>query len=404
MLSSSPAEIPYGAYWSTPFCKWQGSFSHLHSIEFAAHVARRELAAHNIAPNIFDFGVLGITVPQQHTFWGAPWLMQQIGADDVAGPTVSQACATGVRSLLTAEREISGGMASVALVVGTDRLSNGPQIFYPAPDAMGGTGPTETWILDAMFGGDPSTSQDMLQTAENVARQFGISKEAQHELVLHRYEQYTKAVADDHAYHKKFMTLPFEIPDRNFKKVIGSIDGDQGIYPTVPEKLAKLKPVKEGGTVTFAAQTHPADGNAGIIVTTQERARELSRDPAVRVRLLGFGLARTEKALMPYAPVPAAKRALDNAGLHIKDMDAIKTHNPFAVNDIVFAAETGFDLRAMNNYGSSLIWGHPHSATGLRQVIELIEELVIRGGGNGMFVGCAAGDSAMGVVLEVTGG
>ncbi|MCK9381422.1 MAG: hypothetical protein M0P95_17990, partial [Sulfuritalea sp.] len=83
--------------------------------------------------------------------------------------------------------------------------------------------------------------------------------------------------------------------------------------------------------------------------------------------------------------------------------DAVKTHNPFAVNDIAFARATGFPLEKMNNYGCSLIWGHPQGPTGLRSVIELIEELVLRGGGVALFGGCAAGDSGMAVVLRVSG-
>ena len=105
---------------------------------------------------------------------------------------------------------------------------------------------------------------------------------------------------------------------------------------------------------------------------------------------------------MPHAPVPAAQKALDMAGLTIADIDAVKTHNPFAVNDVVFARETGFDVNRMNNYGCSLIFGHPNGPTGMRLVIELIEELVQRGGGRGLFTGCAAGDTGMAVVVEVT--
>jgi len=85
----------------------------------------------------------------------------------------------------------------------------------------------------------------------------------------------------------------------------------------------------------------------------------------------------------------------------IKKVDSIKTHNPFALNDIVFARETGADLMQMNNYGCSLVWGHPNAPTGLRSTIELIEELVVRGGGIGLFAGCAAGDTAMALVVEV---
>ena len=104
---------------------------------------------------------------------------------------------------------------------------------------------------------------------------------------------------------------------------------------------------------------------------------------------------------MPMAPVPAARAALRAAGLAIGDIDAVKTHNPFAVNDIVFARDTGFPLEKMNNFGCSLIWGHPQGPTGMRAIIELIEELALRGGGTGLFTGCAAGDSAMAVVLRV---
>jgi len=104
---------------------------------------------------------------------------------------------------------------------------------------------------------------------------------------------------------------------------------------------------------------------------------------------------------MPEATIPAAKMALKNAGLEIDQIDAFKSHNPFAVNDLVFAKETGADLSKMNNYGCSLVWGHPQGPTGLRLVIELIEELVLKGGGTGLFFGCAAGDSAMSLIVQV---
>ena len=104
---------------------------------------------------------------------------------------------------------------------------------------------------------------------------------------------------------------------------------------------------------------------------------------------------------MPAAPVPAAQNALDAAGLTIDEIDCVKTHNPFVVNDIVFARETGWDVLNMNNYGSSLVWGHPNGPTGMRSVIELIEELKLRGGGKGLFTGCAAGDLGMAVVVDV---
>jgi acetyl-CoA acetyltransferase len=200
------------------------------------------------------------------------------------------------------------------------------------------------------------------------------------------------------------MTLPFEVPDPAYRKTVGTIAGDEGINFSTAEGLAKLKPVLEGGTVTYGAQTHPADGNAAIVLASPERAKELSRDPKLRVRLHGFGQSRADLAYMPEAPAPAAQRALAQAGMKIEQMDAVKTHNPFALNDILFSRATGFPIERMNNFGSSLVWGHPQGPMGTRAIIELIEELAQRGGGFGLFTGCAAGDSAMAVVLEVTGG
>ena len=394
------AEIPYGAYWSTPFARWQGSFSNLHSVEFAAHVARLELARRKIDPKSFDYGVLGFSVPQKHSFYGLPWLTGMIGATGVGGPTLMQACATGVRTLLAAAQEIEVGMARTALVLNCDRTSNGPHLYYPNPRGPGGTGAAEDWVMDN-FGFDPLGGHSMLATAENVAKKHGFTTAEQHEVVLRREEQYRESLNDGAAFLKRFMTLPFPVPAPNFKKTAGSMEADEGISHSTPEGLGALKPVTPGGTVTFGGQTHPADGNAAIVVTTRERARELSTNPKIAVRLHGFGQARAELAYMPEATVPAAQCALAQAGKRIDQIAAIKTHNPFVVNDIVFADSFGIDAMAMNAHGCSLVWGHPQGPTGLRAVIELIEELVLAGGGHGLFTGCAAGDSAMAVVVRV---
>jgi acetyl-CoA acetyltransferase len=394
------AEIPYGAYWCTPFARWQGSLAHLHSIEFAAHVARRELDRRGIDATALDHGVLGLSVPQPHAFYGLPWLAGRTGAAGVAGPTIMQACATGVRVLLAVVQEVEAGMAEVALGVTCDRTSNGPHLYYPNPKGPGGTGAHEDWVLEN-FNCDPLGPHSMLETAENVARRHGFAAAAQHALVLRREEQYRMALADDSAFLRRFMSLPFEVPAANFRKTVSTLAGDEGINFSTAEGLARLAPVQEGGTVTYGAQTHPADGNAAIVVAAPDRAAALSREPRIAVRLLGFGQARVPLALMPEATVPAARRALAQAGIGIRDVDVIKTHNPFALNDLFFAREMAVDAERMNNYGSSLVWGHPQAPMGTRSVIELIEELALRGGGRGLFAGCAAGDSAMAVVVEV---
>jgi len=394
------AFVPYGAYWSTPFAKWQGSLAHLHSLKLVARVGKQALEAKGFPLQLIDHAILGITNPQKSSFFGLPWVTGMMGLENVAGPTVQQACATSARALQMAAQEIAAGTASCSLVITADRMSNGPIVYYPDPTAPGGQGIVESWTLDN-FKDDPHARNAMIDTAENVARRYQISTEAQHEVVLLRYQQYQDALANKSAFQRRYMS-DVAITDAGFRRQTGVLSSDEGIFPTVAEGLAKLKPVKSDGTVTFAGQTHPADGNAGMIVTTRERARAATTDKNIEIEILGFGMARADKGYMPLAVAPACQAALQAAAIELSTVDAVKSHNPFAVNDIAFAQETGRPLDKMNNYGCSLIWGHPQGPTGLRSIIELIEELVVRGGGTGLFGGCAAGDSAMAVVLRVT--
>ncbi|HEY46118.1 MAG TPA: thiolase family protein [Anaerolineae bacterium] len=397
--------IPYGGYWSTPFCRWQGSFAHLNSVPFAAEITTKALQERNISPQVFNGLYLGITVPQMHTFYGGPWLSGLIGAGTVTGSMIGQACATGARVMTLAgfdiEASADAGEERVILTITTDRCSNGPHVYYPNPLGPGGTGDKEDWVWDN-FGHDPFAKNAMIETAENVAKEAGITKEEQDEMTLLRHRQYEDALKDDSAFLRRYMVIPIEVKDARGRKILSTVEGDEGVFPTTAEGLAKLKPVLEGGTVPYGTQTYPADGTCGIIVTTREKARELSRDPEIEIQLLSYGEARAKKGYMAQATVPATRQALSRAGISIEDVKVIKTHNPFAVNDIYFCREMGVEPEAMNNYGSSLIWGHPQGPTGHRLIIEVIEELILAGGGHGLFVGCAAGDTSAAVVLKVT--
>ena len=394
--------IPYGAYWSTPFCSWQGTFATLPPIPFAAEVAARALAERGIAPSDIDGLCFGTTVASKYSFYAAPWFAGMAGLGHTTGPTISQACATSVRCLVTAAQELSTGGATAYLAVAADRTSNGPHVFYPNPGGPGGTGDSENLVLDS-FGLDPWAKNSMLQTAENVAREAGITRGEQEEVTLLRYRQYADATADDGAFFKRYMSWPLEVKDARGKKVVATVTGDEGVHPTNAQGLATLRPVVEGGSVTFGTQTHPADGNAGMLLTAgRDRARGISPKGAVDVQLLSYGQARVKKGFMPMAVAPAAAQALHRAGITADQLGSITSHNPFAVNDVYLARELKLDPERMNRHGCSLVWGHPQGPTGLRSIIELIEDLAIAGGGYGLFTGCAAGDSAAAVVLKVS--
>ncbi|MGH3086537.1 MAG: thiolase family protein [Rubrobacteraceae bacterium] len=390
------AYMPAGFAWSSPFARWQGALSEINSLDLAVDVTRAAFEARNFAAEELTGLVLGWTVPQRDIFYGAPSVAARLGASGVTGPMISQACATSVACIHSAAATTEGDDSEITLVLTTDRTSNGPQVIYPKPSAPGGSPEIENWVQDS-FARDPWAGEAMFTTGELVASEEGMSREQLDDITALRYEQYTQSLENDREFQKRYM-VPATIPKRRGEATV--IDEDSGVFATTREGLAKLRPIAEGGVVTFGGQTHPADGTAGMVVTGEKRARELGNGGGV-VRLLSTGFARVEKARMPKAPVPAARAALADAGLGMEDIDVIKTHNPFAVNDAYFAKEMGVSVKDMNDYGSSLIFGHPQGPTGARLIAEMIEQLRMRGGGTGLFTGCAAGDSGAALVARV---
>ncbi|WES63414.1 thiolase family protein [Microbacter sp. GSS18] len=388
--------IPIPHIWSTPFTKWQGALAEVNALDLAVDVTARALEQRETAPGLFTHWALGMTVIQKHSFYGVTLVTRRLGAGDVAGPWISRACATSAAVVDHLATQVQLGRHRATLGVLTDRTSNAPLMIYPSARGMGGAPQTEHWMLDN-FSLDPTTGQSMLDTAENTARDGGFTREQVDELTLLRNEQYRRALADDRAFQRRYM-VDIHIPGRKGTTVISE---DGGVFPTTAEGLAALRPATEGGVTTFGSQTHPADAAAGIAVTDRDTARELGGGATAQI--LGTGFGRAEPAFMPKAPVQAAAHALDDAGLDLDAIDLVTTHNPFAVNDLWFAHETGYDLERMNVYGSSLVYGHPQAPTGARAIAELIHALHERGGGYGLFVGCAAGDDAGGVVIKVDG-
>ena len=392
------AYIPYRGYYSTPFAKWQGTLANENSIVLGAATSKRFFESKGWDPKTIEYVLVGSTVYQKQWFYSGPWAAALMGAEGSPGILVSQACSTSTFAIYQAGMGVETGMFENSWCLLADRLSNGPHAVWPNPNGPGGQPVAEDWVMDN-FGKDPWAGGAMIQTAENVAKEYGVSREECDAVTLRRQEQYLDALANDREFQKRYM-FPVEV--QLSRKMSILLEADEGITTSSKEGLAALKPVLPGGVHTFGAQTHPADGNSGICVTTRDRARELSANPGIEIQVVSFGFARTKKAHMAAAVAPSAQMALDKAGIKAGDLGAIKTHNPFAANDIVMAKVLGLDLNGMNNYGSSLIFGHPQAATGARLMIEGIEELTVKGGGYLLFSGCAAGDTAASIVLKVS--
>ena len=402
MTTFTKAYIPYNGYYSSPFCRWQGTMQNENSIEFGAKTARRWLLEHKkIDPAIFDYLYFGISITQHHLFYSHNWAAGILtdNKSNLPGLMISQACTTSATGLNLAALSVETGILTTPFVLMTDRTSNGAHTVWPNPNGPGGEVISENWVMDN-FNSDPNVNPPlkMVQTAENVAREAGITREECDAVALRRFEQYQDALKDDRAFQKRYM-FPAEVRVSRKKTVM--VEEDEGITPTTAEGLANLKTNEKDGVHTPGSQTHPADGNCGFIVTTQEKAKELSADKNIEIQIVSFGFARVNPGFMAAAPVPAAQMALANAGLKITEMKTIKSHNPFATNDVNFAKKMGIDVMAMNNYGSSMIYGHPQAPTGGRIIAEMLEETAMLGGGYCLWTGCAAGDTGASMIFKV---
>ncbi len=396
------AFIPYKGYYSSPFSRWQGTMQYENSIYLGATTAKRWMESKGWNPEMCEYLVFGNTIGQHHQFYSSAWAAALMGAPRISAVALSQACTTSTTCVWNAAMGVENGLYGVVAALMTDRCSNGPHTVWPNPLGPGAEVISENWMMDN-FNSDPNVGLRMIETAENVAKEGGFTKEQADELSLHRYNQYLMALENDREFQKRYM-FPVEI--RISKKKTVTVEEDEGITPSTAEGLAKLKSVIPGGILSFGAQTHPADGNCMFVVCTEEKAKELSADPSIPVQIISYGFSRAKAGYMAAAPVPAANMALNDAGMKITDMKAIKTHNPFIANDLYMAKEFGIDPKGtkdltFNDYGSSMVYGHPQGPTAGRNIIEGIEEVAMRGGGYLLWAGCAAGDTGGAIIIKV---
>lgn len=387
------ARIPYGTWGSSYFPAWQASpLAEVNIGQFAAEAMNKVLGIRKVPKTQLDYLVTGSTIPWHWKFWNSPMLASCLGRR-IPGCHVEQACATGLKAVTLAGAQVETGSKDVVGVLTFDRTSDSPAGVFPERRAHRRTEAlSDVWDN---FGFDPATGKAMIACAGNAARKYKIERKETDELSLHRHEQYHQGLAS--GFLKKVL-VPFEVLDVQ-GRVMGVIDSDIGAArPT----LRGLRALREIDTcVTSGTQTHPSDGMACLLVSTREKAAELSRRPEIDIRFIGETEVRTRPSFMPEAPAMAVKDLLRRAGLAMKDISVVKSHNPFAVNDAVFAKELGYDWHEMNRNGCSLVWGHPQGPTLTRLLIEGLEEATDLGGGYVLLMGCAAGDVGIAALFRV---
>jgi len=386
------ARIPYGTWGSSFFPAWQTSaLAEVNIGQFAGEAMNRILGLRQVPNDRLDYLVIGSTIPWHWKFWNAPLVASCLG-HRVPGYHVEQACATGLQATLLGGAEVQAG-CDVVGVLTFDRTSDSPVGVFPERRAHERTLPiSDVWDN---FGFDPATGNSMIATAGKAARKYKIDRKEVDEIAYYRYAQYFEA--KESGFLDKVM-VPLDVLDVRGKH-LGRIDDDLGVRPLT---LAGLREMRELDTcVTGGTQTHAADGMAALLVTNKESAKELSSRPEIDIRFVGKTEVRTSPSMMPEAPALAVQKLLKRRGLTMSDMAVVKNHNPFAVNDAIFAKLLEYDWREMNKTGSSLVWGHPQGPTLTRLLIEALEEAVSLGGGNVLLFGCAAGDVGIAALFKV---
>jgi len=390
------ARIPYGTWGSSYFPAWQMSaLAEVNIGQFAGEAMNRILGLRKVPRSEMGYLVIGSTIPWHWKFWNAPLVASCVGSR-IPGYHVEQACATGLQAVVVAAAEVDNGSEDVVGVLTFDRTSDSPVGVFPERRTYERTQAlTDVWDN---FGFDPATGQAMIACAGLTARKHKLDRKEVDELAYHRYEQYFEA--RDSGFLDRVL-VPLEVLNIQGRP-LGRVEEDTGVRKVT---LNGLRAMRELDTcVTGGTQTHASDGMATLLVTTVEKAREISPRPEIDIQFIGKAETRALPSLMPEAPVLAVQKLLKRIGLTMQDMVVVKNHNPFAVNDVVFSKLMNYDWHKMNNTGCPLVWGHPQGPTLTRVLIEALEEAVDLGGGYVLIFGCAAGDIGIAAIFKVTDG
>jgi acetyl-CoA acetyltransferase len=387
------ARIPYGTWGSSYFPAWQTSpLAEVNIGQFAGESMNRILGLRNVPKTELDYLIIGSTIPWHWKFWNAPLVASCMG-HRIPGYHLEQACATGLQAVLQAGARVETGASDVVGVLTFDRTSDSPVGVFPERRAYERTQAlADVWDN---FGFDPATGDAMITTAGIAARKYRIDRREVDDIAFVRHEQYFDAKESGFLAR---VLVPLEVLNLQGRPM-GVIGEDLGVRRLTLESLRVQRELDS--CVTSGTQTHASDGMATLLVAHRDRAPDLSTRPEIDIRFVATTEVRTHPSLMPEAPAFAVQRLLERTGLTMKDVAVVKNHNPFAVNDAIFAKMFDYDWHKMNTTGCSLVWGHPQGPTLTRVIIEGLEEAVDLGGGYLLVFGCAAGDVGIAALFQV---
>jgi len=386
----------------TPIGSHGGAFRDLSAQQLAKIVMEEVLKRTGLDPNIIDdviFGCIGQYSDSPNIARVAA-LMAGI-PEHVPGYTVQRNCVAGMQSITSAYQAIQAGDGEVFLVGGTESMSTAP---YVVRGARWGLKLRHTQFVDALWEGltDPVCGQIMGRTAENLAEMYNISREEQDEYAV---QSHKKAFMATRMGKFKDEIVPVTVE----KRVAGQkvppdiVSEDECINPGLTVQKASLYPTvfKENGTVTPANACPLSDGAAALIVMTEEKAKELGMEPLAYIR--GYAYAGVPPHIMGIGPTKSIPKALEKAGLKLKDINLIELNEAFAAQVLAVAKEMdkhGWDWEKVNVNGGAIALGHPVGCTGARITITLLNEMIKRDLELGLATACVGGGQGGTLIIE----
>ena len=338
--------------------------------------------------------IVGNAMPEAEQGLNVARLISLMGlnTDKVPGVTVNRYCASGSEAIAIASAKIQAGMADCIIAGGTESMSYIPMGGYkPVPESdTAKSNPDYYW--------------GMGYTAEEVAKQYNISREEQDEFAFSSHMKALKAL-DEGKFANQIVTIPVEYNflDENQKMQTKKFDFSVDEGPrkdTSLEGLAKLRPVfANGGSVTAGNSSQMSDGAAFVIVMSEDMVKELGLEP--EARLVAYAAAGLEPRIMGMGPIYAIPKALKQAGLELKDIDLIELNEAFASQSVAIKKELNLNPEILNVNGGAIALGHPLGCTGTKLTVQLLDEMRRRGNKYGMVSMCVGTGQGAASIFEL---
>jgi acetyl-CoA C-acetyltransferase len=389
----------------TPIGRYGGMFQSLTAVELGVVALTGLLQRTGLAPDAVQDVILGHCYPNSE----APAIGRVVALDaglpvTVPGMQVDRRCGSGLQAVIQAAFQVAGGDHDLVIAGGAESMSN---VAFYSTDMRWGGARTGVTMHDGLARGRTTAGGThypvpggMMETAENLRRQYGISRAEQDELAVSSHQ---RAVAAQKNGILAQEIIGVTVRTRSGEETITADEHPRA--DTTVESLAKLKPVlgkqDPESTVTAGNSSGQNDAASMCVVTTREKASELGLRPLVR--LVSWGSAGVAPNIMGIGPVPATEVALAKAGLTLTDMDVIELNEAFAAQALAVMKEWGFgpaDRERTNVHGSGISLGHPVGATGGRMLATLARELDRRGARYGLETMCIGGGQGLAAVFE----